>query len=978
MFFVHSYYSLKYGTLSPAALVEAASSYGIETLVLTDINNTSCAFDFITQCAKFKIRPLLGIEFRRDGKLLYTGIARNSEGFRELCGFLTEHSLLDKPLPIVAPAMEQVYIIYEQPSRSVELFRDYEFVGIRPDMVNKIFSASWKQYLKKMVVYQPISFLDKKGYQVHRLLRAIDLNTVTSKLQAHDIAQPGEHFYTPQQIEALFEAYPQILRNTYNLLESCTIDIPSGNGNNRQSFTGSKEGDMRLLTKLSENGSVKRYRGKALGVAVARLQKELVVIAQLGFAPYFLITWDIIRYGQSVGYHHVGRGSGANSIVAYCLYITDVDPLELDLYFERFINPYRTSPPDFDIDFSWSDRDDVTDYIFKRYGKDYTALLATYNTFKGRSIIREIGKVVGLPKAEIDLIVNQPLARDKHHALAEPIFKYGKLIEGFPNYLSIHAGGVLISERPLNYHTALQMMPKGFPITHFDMYGAEDLGFHKYDILSQRGLGHIKDSVELVRLNRNESIDIHDMPKIKEDEKVKAQLRSGQCIGCFYVESPAMRGLLSKLKCDNYIHLVAASSIIRPGVAKSGMMREYIHRFHHPYSFEYIHPVFEQHLGETFGVMVYQEDVMKIVHHFAGLEMDESDVLRRIMSGKKKTSDTFERLRHKYFTNCRQRGYTDELALEVWRQVESFSGYSFCKAHSASYAAESFQSLYLKTYYPLEFMVAVINNFGGFYNTELYVHEARMQGANIHPPCINHSRHLTTIEETDIYLGFVHILGMAQKISRVVVAEREQSGDFLSLADFTMRVDISSEQLDLLIRIGAFRFTGQNKYELMWEKNAVYNPVAKVCEGIPLFRDEHESYTLPVLQEGDFDQAFDEIELLGFPLCSPFALIHDLPPNGVLAVDLLKFANKCVSILGYYVTTKPVTTIKNELMQFGTWVDVQGHFFDTTHFPDVLKKCPFKGKGVYHIKGKVVLDFGFPGIEVEWMEKLPMVSDDRY
>ncbi len=468
------------------------------------------------------------------------------------------------------------------------------------------------------------------------------------------------------------------------------------------------------------------------------------------------------------------------------------------------------------------------------------------------------------------------------------------------------------------------------------------------------------------------------MPRIKEDENVKAQLRSGHCIGCFYVESPAMRGLLSKLKCDNYVHLVAASSIIRPGVAKSGMMREYIFRAHNPHSFEYIHSVFAEHLGETYGVMVYQEDVMKIVHHFAGLEMDESDILRRIMSGKKKTSDTFERLMRKYFENCKQRGYPDELSHEVWRQVESFSGYSFCKAHSASYAAESFQSLYLKTYYPLEFMVAVINNFGGFYNAELYVHEARMQGGNIHPPCVNHSHHLTSIEGIDIYLGFVHLNGMEKKVSRAIASERDRGGAFQSLADFTTRVDISSDQLDLLIRIGAFRFTGQNKYELMWEKNAVYNPVVKVSEGMQLFRDEHETYALPVLSEGPYDQAFDEIELLGFPLRSPFELVPDLPAKWILAEEMVRYSGKKVYMLGYYVTTKPVTTIKRELMQFGTWVDAKGHFFDTTHFPDALKKFPFKGRGVYYIRGTVVLDFGFPGLEVDWMDKLPFVQDERY
>ena len=214
--------------------------------------------------------------------------------------------------------------------------------------------------------------------------------------------------------------------------------------------------------------------------------------------------------------------------------------------------------------------------------------------------------------------------------------------------------------------------------------------------------------------NQNIAVDIHDISAIKKDEKVRAQLKIAHCIGCFYIESPAMRGLLSKLKCDNYIHLVAASSIIRPGVAKSGMMKEYIRRFHNPDSFEYLHPTFKEHLGETFGIMVYQEDVIKILHHFAGLGLGESDVLRRVMNGKKADSEKYDRLKNQYFENCKKRSYSNTLANEIWRQIESFAGYSFCKAHSASYAVESFQSLYLKAYFPLEFMVAVINNFGGF------------------------------------------------------------------------------------------------------------------------------------------------------------------------------------------------------------------------------------------------------------------------
>ncbi|MCE2788350.1 MAG: hypothetical protein LW630_00390, partial [Saprospiraceae bacterium] len=617
-------------------------------------------------------------------------------------------------------------------------------------------------------------------------------------------------------------------------------------------------------------------------------------------------------------------------------------------------------------------------YIFKRYGREHTALLATYNTFKGKSIIRELGKVLGLPKADIDTIVDEPLATEKHHPFARHIFRYGRMMERFPNYLSIHAGGILISERPLNYHTALQMMPKGFPVVHFDMYGAEDLAYHKYDVLSQRGLGHIRDAVELVRENRGKAIDVHNVSSIKQDPKVREKLKSGHCIGCFYIESPAMRGLLHKLRCDNYVHLVAASSIIRPGVAQSGMMREYIQRFHRPDSFTYLHPVFEEHLSETFGVMVYQEDVMKIVHHFSGLDLDESDVLRRIMTGKKKTSDTFRRLQEKYFAQCRERGYPEELSREVWRQIESFSGYSFCKAHSASFAAESFQSLYLKTYFPLEFMTAVINNFGGFYSTEQYIHEARMCGATIEAPCVNHSRFLTHIYNTTIYIGFVHIAELEKKVAYQIVEERHRNGDYRDLRDFTGRVNISREQLEILIRIGGFRFTGKNKYELMWEKNAVHNPMVKQVYCATFFDTEPEQYTLPILQEGKHEQSFDEIELLGFPLCSPFDLLETDFRGDILARQMMSHLGKTIRMVGYYVCRKFVTTTRGDLMNFGTMTDVEGQFFDTVHFPPSLAAFPFQGKGCYLIQGKVVEDFGFPSLEVSRMAKLPYVRDSRY
>ncbi|MEM8907180.1 MAG: DNA polymerase III subunit alpha, partial [Bacteroidota bacterium] len=807
------------------------------------------------------------------------------------------------------------------------------------------------------------------GYHTHRILRAIDQNTLLTKLKKSDHADERDRLYPIHQLQQHYQLYPQIIENTTALLDQCSIAMSSTLKHNRQTFSGSKTGDLDLLRKLTRKGWEKRYQ--SMPAAWKRIEQELAVIETLDFCCYFLITWDIIRYAKSMGYHHVGRGSGANSIVAYCLFITDVEPMELALYFERFMNKFRSSPPDFDIDFSWDERDDVIDYIFKRYGKDHTALLATYHTFQKKSTLREVGKVFGLPKAEIDLLIEEPEATAQHHGLAKYVFQYGEKIAGLPNHLSIHAGGILIAEQPLYHHTALQRMPKGVPIVHFDMYGAEALGFHKYDVLSQRGLGHIKDSIALIQQNQNHRIDIHDLERIKQDQRVKQLLKSGHCMGCFYIESPAMRGLLQKLQCEHYVHLVAASSIIRPGVAKSGMMRTYIKRFHDPSKVVYLHEVFEEHLKETYGVMVYQEDVMKIIHHFAGLDLDESDVLRRIMKGKRKSNWQFEQLKAKYFANCKQRAYPEKLIQEVWRQIESFSGYSFCKAHSASFAAESFQSLFLKAYYPLEFMVAVINNFGGFYRTEYYFHEARMNGATIHAPCVNQSQHLTTINGTDIYMGFIHLKQLERKISTSILDARKDGGSFSDLEDFTTRVAITGEQLELLIRIDAFRFTGKTKYEMMWEKSRVFNPSAEHHRTGLLFGETTKTYALPELEYDEQDAVFDQIDLLGFPLSSPFDLIKNAEQyaHTLTTKHFAQHIGQCIAVLGYFVTKKEVQTVNHKRMYFGTWIDRAGIFFDTTHFPSALQNGGFRGKGVYLITGKIVEDFGVLNIEVTAMKK---------
>src|SRR5690606_17747350 len=333
----------------------------------------------------------------------------------------------------------------------------------------------------------------------------------------------------------------------------------------------------------------------------------------------------------------------------------------------------------------------------------------------------------------------------------------------------------------LTHYSAMDYPPKGLPTIQFDMYVAEDIGFEKFDILSQRGIGHIKDCREIVRQNTGQVIDTNRPKRFFTDPQIAAQLKSANTIGCFYIESPAMRQLLTKLRCDDYPTLVAASSIIRPGVASSGMMAEFIKRHHNPSAVAYPHPVFKEQLEETYGVMVYQEDVMKIANAYGGLDMADADVLRRMMSGKYRSKDHLIEIEDKFFSNCKASGYDEKVSREIWRQMESFAGYSFNKAHSASFAVESYQSLYLKTYYPKEFMVAVLNNYGGFYNRKVYVNEAKRAGATVHLPCVNRSGFQATICGSDIHLGFDCLLNLEDKLARLIPEERQERGPYTGL-----------------------------------------------------------------------------------------------------------------------------------------------------------------------------------------------------
>ena len=980
----HTYYSLRFGTFSEVELLQLAKQNHVTQLVLTDINNTSAGLNFVRKAPEFGIKPILGIDFRNGVLPCFIGIAKNNEGYLELNDFLSQHLHDGSKIPDRAPAFKNAFVVY--PFEQVLLneldnFQEHEFVGISIKDLRRLPFSKLASLTHKLVVQQPVTFRNKQDFNAHRLLRAIDNNILLSKLPKEEEASEEEKMYPIQNLAAAFSEFPFILENTEKLLNKCSIHFDFSKDRkpqNLKTYLGSVEEDEQLLDQLCAEGLPYLYEEVNDSIK-NRLNKELELIKKMGFVSYFLINWEIVSEARRRGFFYVGRGSGANSIVAYLLRITDVDPMELDLYFERFINLYRANPPDFDIDFSWKDRPAMTEYIFERF--EHVALLGTYVTFKERGVIRELGKVFGLPPQDIDFLLAGRYSLDQLDHVSKLVLKYGSLLKGKPNYLSIHAGGILISDKPLHWFSATHLPPKGFPTTQYDMVIAEDVGLYKFDILGQRGLGKIKEALEIVAYNQPEKygdIDIHDIKGFKKDPVINNLIKTAQCMGCFYVESPAMRMLLKKLQVDTYLGLVAASSIIRPGVAKSGMMREYILRHRNKgRTEEKAHPVMLEIMPDTYGVMVYQEDVIKVAHHFAGLDLGEADVLRRGMSGKFRSREEFQKVQDKFISNCRKKGYAESLISEIWNQVASFAGYAFAKGHSASYAVESYQSLFLRAYFPLEYMVAVLNNGGGFYRSEFYVHDARMMGATIHPPCVNKSMIVNRIYGKHIYLGMMYLRDLESRVMERILKERMLHGSFSSLEDFLDRVFIRMEQLSILIRIDAFRFTGINKHELLWKAHLMLSKNDRL-EHPKLFPPRHQKFQMPQLNTTTLETAFEQWELLGFCLCSPFELLEEPPKNSNGQKDLERYLNKYIDIYGYLVTVKNTSTHHGKRMHFATLVDQHGEVFDTVLFPPVAAKYYFRGKGIYRFYGKVVEEFGFLSIEVIKMKKENYVQDPRY
>ena len=978
----HTWYSLRYGTFPVERLMKLAQESKAEFISVTDINNTSACLSFLKEAENYDFQYSVGIDFRNGAEQQYVGIARNNKGFRQLNEHLSTHLHRNESFNSEAPELPDCYVIYPF-SKVVKLekkqFRENEFIGVSKDDIRKLKFSAYRKLKDKLVLFQTVTFQNKKDFNAHRLLRAIDNNTLLSQLKESEQGDFSHQFLSEEKLLREFEDFEHILYNTRQLIAKCqNIDFKFGKLENRnlKVFGNNKEEDIARLKQLCREGLPARYE-KITPEVDQRLEKELSVIIKLGFVSYFLINRDIIRYAKEKNYPFVGRGSGANSLVAYVIGITNVDPIELDLYFERFINPNRSSPPDFDIDFSWKDREDITRYIFKQY--DHTALMGTYVTFKRKAVARELGKVFGLPKENIDKLSDGFFQYQDLDHLEKLVLRYSRLIDGFPNYLSVHSGGILILNDSIYNYCGTFLPPKGFETVQIDMNIAEAVGIHKFDILAQRGLSKITDAIEIIQQNQPEAEikDIENFKAFTTDPNINELLKKGDCMGVFYVESPAMRGLLTKLQTDNYMNLVAASSVIRPGISSAGMKEEFIRRHRDPERRKQAHPKMMEIMEDTYGVMVYQEDVMKVAHEFANLDFDDADILRRGMSGKKVARGEMQRVEGIFMENCKKLGHPKKLTEEIWEQISSFAGYAFPKGHSASYAVESYQSLYLKRYFPLEFMVAALNNGGGFYNIQTYIQEIRRWGGKIHAPCINKSDHPNAIYGKDVYLGFGYIKELENKLIQQILENRQFFGEFRDFEDFLDRITISIEQISILLKINAFRFTGLDKYHLLWKAHFKLNKNKSRIHQPLLFKPKYRNFDLPQFEISRLVEAYDQIELLGFPLCSQFDLLEKPMKTCVKAKDLKDHLGKEVDIYGNLITSKRTGTVNNKIMCFGTFYDKEGDIFDTVQFPDTSEKFPLRGFGIYLCRGIVNCELDYISITVKSLVRQATIPDPR-
>ncbi len=880
-----------------------------------------------------------------------------------------------------------------------------------------------------------VNFLRANERRTHAVLSAIRENVDLKAICENDrmLADAHAFFMSAEQVAARLPSAVrgQAMRNAARIAQECNLELELEVPRFPRVELPSGQTPCRRLCDVAYAGARQRY-GKVAGQVKARLDRELKVIEMLDFCDYFLVVRDIIAFAEREDIPHVGRGSAANSIVSYCLGISAVDPLKFDLYFERFLNEFRTDVPDIDIDFCWRRRDDVIDYVYRRYGKERVAMVSTHSRLLARSAFRDVARVMGLPQDEIDRhskrlphygvssiaeametfpeMADFPIAKEPWRTVVETALK----IDGYVRHLSIHLGGLVIGDRPLTWYTALENSAKGIVITQYEMKGIEKTGLVKIDLLGQRSLSIVAEAARSVEAQRGIRLDLEHLPD--RDPRTATLLRNGRTMGCFQIESPGMRQLLQMLRAESIMDLIQGLSLIRPGPSSSGMKGAFIRRMRGDEPTTYPTPLMEEALSRTYGVMLYQEDILRVAQAVAGFSLAEGDELRKYIS-KHRSREKLHELREKFIEGAVGRGVEPQAAEDIWSQIESFAAYSYCKAHASTYGHISYQASYLKAHWPAEFLASVIANKAGFYDPRTYLEDARRFNVEILPPCVNRSDIECRPEDGACPAGAIRPgLEFVRSLATTTIKQILQQHTvrpFESLEDFCARVRLTRPELENLILCGAFDSFGLSRPTLMMKMERV---LSRAKPGLaPVFRKETRCLSQGCAEpnrrgmqrqppSGRGPAETSSAALLDGGVCAPPPVpVPDQPPyslrervlwelmilgfshsghpldawDGEMARDgitpsfeMKRHVGQRIAVAGWLVTTRRAVTRKHEYMKFLTLEDRHG-VVEVVAFPDVYKKYgrAMAGAGCYRITGTVKEQHGAVSLVAEEVEK---------
>ena len=971
---LRSYFSLGQGCLSPEEICRHGRNQGWPAVGMTDLNNFYGLVRFLNAARKEGIKPVAGVVLASGVRELATAYIRDRRGFVRLAEIITNLKEQDPLDNLLERGWVGLVILSDNTSVLQQLVRSPRRRSPRRGGGGRSAGDLWV----KLTYGRPFSglvrfahthklplcavndafYIEEKDEYICNLLRAMSRNTLLEYLSPEERVGRWHRAVSAVQMERFFSAVPEALdrarilaqeSDTGNILSSSYV-FPRFNGNSEQE-------SFRELKALCLAGAERRYSGLSIAVK-ARLDHELSIIRRKDFAGYFLVVHDIVsRCARTCG-----RGSSAASIVSYLLGITHVDPLRYNLFFERFLNLERSDPPDIDVDFPWDEREKALRYVFDRYA-GRAGMVADHVTFRERSAMREPAKALGSTEEEIKKFIY--FARhDQRDKIPAYLDRIASRILGFPRYIGTHPGGVVITPGPLTNYTHLQKSPLGYPVIAWEKDGAEEAGLVKIDLLGNRSLAVLRDTIELTNHNHQTNLTWENFNPLKS-RATRDFIAQARTLGVFYVESPATRQLLKKMQRGDYENLVIASSIIRP--AANRYIREFVRRLHGGGD-EPLHPLLADTLRETFGIMVYQEDVSRVAISLAGFSPGQADHLRKILS-KKNRKLTLSAIRENFFAGGNSRGISVSVLERVWEMILSFDGYSFCKAHSASYALVSYKLAYLKLFYPLEFFVSVINNGGGYYSRQTYINECRRLGFDILIPDINKSSSRYTVENGAIRIGLGQLKDLSTEFMKKILNQREQGGLFKDFYDFLKRTSPSLAEIRILIRSGSLDSIsgGLTRPQLFWA-------FSRLDKGNTLFRHP------PIPRSiGDYTEPrklLDQVRTLGLLVSlHPLSLFRRRIAHAVIQTKAVRFIssreipryiNRRVTLAGLWVTGKEVVTRNRESMVFVSFEDSYS-IFETVFFPASFNRFfpLINGGGLFILSGKVAEDSGSYSVNVD-------------